>query len=317
MNPEEPSLLEVSVAIATRDRPRLIVRLLDALEGGDALPREIVIVDQSRAPDTRERLRNRPSRSRIVYVSDERSGLGIAQNRAFATATCELVAVTDDDCVPSPEWLATVVSAFDDARLAAVTGRVLALAYERPGLVPVALRPSPFPKTFAGKTLPWRVGSGNNFAVRKAWLARVGGGNDERLGPGTRGRGSVDTDLFYRLLRAGGAIRYEPRALVFHEQAPEHDALVRANLYGYGVGAACVLRARERDAYTVWILGCWLAWRARRLLGGIARRDWRSAHEETIVFASTLQGVPYGLRARAASPGSEPVQKSTKIGRLE
>ncbi len=45
MSALEPLLLHVSLVIATHDRPHLLQRLLNAVGDGDALPREVVIVD--------------------------------------------------------------------------------------------------------------------------------------------------------------------------------------------------------------------------------------------------------------------------------
>ena len=67
-------------------------------------------------------------------------------------------------------------------------------------------------------------------------LERIGG-FDERLGPGTWTEAAEDLALFDRLLHAGGAGRYEPQALVLHEQWRARRAVVRLD-WGYGKGRA-------------------------------------------------------------------------------
>jgi hypothetical protein len=104
-------------------------------------------------------------------------------------------------------------------------------------------------------------------------------------------------DLFHRLLRAGGTIRYEPNATVFHEQTDRAGLLERAHLYGHGMGAMCMLWMRRRDRYSVWILFRWLMSRARRFLRGLVKRDWLLAHEEGIILTETFRGLGWGLRA--------------------
>jgi len=287
----------ISVAIATRDRADVLARVLAALTAAELRPREIVIADQSADARSERLARERAGGEvEIRYVRDERTGLGPAQNRAFSHARFPIVAVTDDDCVPAADWLAAIAERFAaNPELGVVTGPVLPLPTDDPALVPVSSRTSPVERTFAGKSVPWEVGSGNNFAVRREWLDVVGG-NDERLGPGSPGQGAVDMDLFYRLLRAGARIRYDPACLVYHARATTGERRGRRGPYGHGVGAAVVIWLREGDAYAVWVLGRWLALRLRRLLTGLLRRDWTLAGEEALVLGGTARGLLFGLR---------------------
>ena len=89
--------------------------------------------------------------------------------------------------------------------------------------------------------------------MRRDWFDRIGG-SDDRLGPGTPGRGGLDMDLFYRALRAGGAALYEPTAVVRHERATPDGRLARRRPYGFGMGVACAIRLRTRDPYAIRLL---------------------------------------------------------------
>jgi GT2 family glycosyltransferase len=153
---------------------------------------------------------------------------------------------------------------------------------------------------FSGKTLPWPVGGGNNFAVRVEWFSRIGG-CDERLGPGSPGEGGVDMDLFYRLLRAGALIRYEPDALVYHERQTKAGRMARRPMYGHGMGACCALRLREGDFYALRVLGRWLLFRARLMTAALLRRQWLTANEEWLILRGSVRGLAYGFRVRGGS----------------
>lgn len=290
-------IVAISVAIATRDRAEVLGRLLDALSSAEVRPREVVIADQSVDGRSERVARERADGEvEIRYVRDHRTGLGVAQNRAFSHARCPIVAVTDDDCVPAPSWLAAIGERFDsDPDLGVLTGPVLPLPSDDPDLVPVSSRTSAVERVFSGKHVPWEVGSGNNFAVRREWLDVVRG-NDERLGPGSPGQGAVDMDLFYRLLRAGARIRYDPDCRVHHARATQIERLGRRGPYGHGVGAEVIMWLREGDVYAIWVLCRWLALRLRRLLTGLLRRDWTLAHEEALVLGGTAKGLLFGLR---------------------
>jgi GT2 family glycosyltransferase len=293
---------QLSVAISTRDRPEALERCLEALASGDVLPNEVIVVDQSSNQETRSVVdKCRRSTLPIRYITQEPLGLAVSQNTALAHAACPVVAVIDDDCIADRRWLATMEQAFaSPEQLGAVTGRVLPLPPEGERVYPVASRTSTVRRDFTGKTLPWPVGGGNNFAVRREWFSRVGG-CDERLGPGSPAQGGVDMDLFYRLLRAGARIRYEPEALVYHERQSMAGRIARRPMYGHGMGACCAFRLREGDWFVLKLLGQWLLFRARLLAGALRRGEWMAAHEEWLMLLSSARGVIHGLRVNPST----------------
>jgi GT2 family glycosyltransferase len=287
----------LSVAIATRDRPHALARCIESLRCGRALPAEVVVADQSSGPATREAAAraHRPE-LQVRWIDGGSDGLARAQNLAIRAATMPVVAVLDDDCVAHPGWVEALERAFGaDAGLALVGGRVVPLEGSGDRSHPVASRTSPVRREFAHRTAPWNVGSGNNFALRREWFERVGGG-DERLGPGTPGQGGLDMDLFYRVLRAGGRARYEPSAIVRHEPATREGRLARRRPYGYGMGAACALRLREGDTYAAWLIVRWLGLRLRVLASALLRGRWLALREEALVLRGTAAGLVHGYR---------------------
>ncbi|MFL6198014.1 MAG: glycosyltransferase family 2 protein [Thermoanaerobaculia bacterium] len=182
----------------------------------------------------------------------------------------------------------------------AVTGPVLPLGPEAPGLYAVSSRTSASPADFTGRALPWLVGTGGNFAARREWLLRAGG-FDERLGAGSPGGAGEDMDLLYRLLRAGARIHYEPRAVVFHERQPRERRLASRSAYGRGIGACCGLWLRERDLHALAVLGGWLRMRGAMAAGAVRRRQWGGVREELLVLGGTARGLVYGLRTGRAT----------------
>jgi GT2 family glycosyltransferase len=288
----------VAVAIATADRPKALERCLESLAAGATLPAEVVLVDQSRGEATRAVADASPVH--VTYLRDTGRGLGRAQNLAFAAASCPIVAVLDDDCVADERWVSTIGTTFaDDPELAGLAGRVLPLEPAPPGTVAISTRPSTIRRTFGFTLEPWNVGSGNNFAISGEWFNRIGG-CDERLGPGAAGQGALDMDLFYRLLRSGGRMVYEPSVTVFHETKPRRERVTRRSAYGYGMGAAAVLRRRDPDPRAFALLRTWVRYRLQLLGRAIAERRLRSAHEELLMLAGTARGVVFGLRQRRA-----------------
>lgn len=285
-----------AVAISTLGRGEPLVRCLRSLADGSLLPACVAIVDQS--PDASALRAAEAFHDRLSLRLEHQAahGLGVGQNAAFRLAAQPTVAVIDDDCVAAPDWLRTIAAVLDERpALAGLAGRVLPAGGAEPGLRPVSSRTSTTRRDLGSGALPWDVGSGNNFALRSEWFERVGG-CDTRLGPGSPAKGGVDMDLFYRLLRAGAQLRYEPDAVVFHERKSRRDRLERRVGYGHGMGAACGLWFRAGDRDSGRVLRAWLRLRGGLLLGGLRERGAEAVLEEAIVVGSTAVGLVHGLR---------------------
>ena len=283
--------VEVAVAISTLDRPDGLARCLEALGAGTAPPARTIVVDQGAtsavAPGAE-------------IVRDGRRGLSASRNAGVVQAREQIVAFTDDDCVPSSGWVAAIAAAFGAADPPdAVTGPVLPLGPDAPGTFAVSSRTSLAPRELSGRAIPWEAGTGGNLAVRRDLLARHR--FDERLGAGSPGRAAEDVDLLYRLLRSGARIRYDPEAVVYHERQSAQRRRSSRGAYGHGMGAFCALRVSRRDLRPLGLLSRW-TWMRLGLLGrALLRRSHRGAAEELAVLAGTARGVAYGLGARRSA----------------
>lgn len=274
----------------------MLTRCLEALLGMEVVPAEVIIADQSLEDATRQFVAGLSNDVvRLTWMHLEPRGLSAARNLAAERASRPWIAFTDDDCVPVSGWAAGIQQAFTSTpELVAVTGRVLALGPETPGRYPISLRESPVRVDYRRHALPWFVGSGNNFAVRQEWYRRVGG-CDVRLGTGSPGRAGEDMDLFHKLLASGGVVRYEPQALVYHEQQDLARRLSSRFDYGFGMGAFCGLRLRLADGYAGYLLARWVAWLSRELVGFTLQRDRFQARQRLLVLSGTARGLAYGI----------------------
>ena len=278
----------VSVVIPTLGRRESLLRCVRAVAGGSATPVQIVVVDQSGGEGLADAC---VAAAAPVAVTVERrppGGLSAARNAALALVEQPLVAVTDDDCEPDPDWLAVAAGVLDrEPRLVAVCGPVLPLPDPTGTLVPVSSRMNRTSATFERTLEPWRIGSGGNLVCRTGVL-RALGGYDERLGAGSGGGAGEDVDALHRLLREG-PIRYDARVVVRHEQKPPAARRATRSRYGRGVGAAIGLWLRRGELSAALVLVRWLLLRLRLLA-----RD----AGELRVLAGTVSGLLYGLRAR-------------------
>ena len=88
---------------------------------------EVVVVDNGSADDTAEVLaalaESSPLRLAVVRLDENRGPAG-GRNAAAAHCRAPLIAVTDDDCLPTPAWLIGIVASFDADDVVLVQGRV-------------------------------------------------------------------------------------------------------------------------------------------------------------------------------------------------
>ena len=305
-----PGANELTVAVATCGRPDGLARCLNALARGSVLPHEVIVVDQ--APSERARGAVRACTTlRARYIEQPRLGLSASRNAALDATASSLLAVTDDDCAPHEGWVAALADAFARAPApAAVTGPIVALGPAPAGGYSVSLRSLTVACDHRGRTLPWHVGSGANFAAPVRVLERLGGW-DERLGVGSPGRAAEDADLLYRILRADGIVRYEPAAVIAHEWQTRAQRMRSRWSYGFGVGALCGLWLRRGDPFALRMLGSYALLHGAPLARAARRRDRARATEHARALAGLAAGMPYGLRAtprtaRGARAGTRP-----------
>jgi len=142
-------------------------------------------------------------RARLVVVTEK--GAGPARNGAVAAAWGDLLAFTDSDCVPEPQWLAEGLAGLKDYDF--VGGHVRVLLENPPKMSAVEA----FERVFAFdfKTYIQKkgfTGSGNMFCPRALFEA-VGG---------FRNGMSEDVDFSHRSTDAGYRLGFAPRAVVGH-----------------------------------------------------------------------------------------------------
>jgi GT2 family glycosyltransferase len=285
----------VTVGVATCGRPDGLARCLAALTRQSSPPAQVIVVDQDPSEAAREAV-GLSSLSDARYLDQPRLGLSASRNLALEAADQPLLAVTDDDCAPDPDWLASVAAALDrPPRPDAVTGPILPLGEQPAGTYAVSLRESRIALDHTGPIQPWIVGSGANFCAPVDVLRGVGGW-DERLGAGSPGRAAEDSELILRLLDAGRTIRYEPAAVVRHEWQTRAKRLASRWSYGYGIGAMCGIRLAGRDGLALRMLGGYARLHMRPLLGALGRGDRGAASERVRALASVAPGVLYGVR---------------------
>ncbi len=211
----------VSVVVSSYQRPAELGRLLRALERQtlDQDAYEVIAVNNGSGPATAAVLTD-AQRDLALHLHTVRHprtrGPAGGRNSGWRRASAPLIAFTDDDCVPAPDWLERLL-----ATAQATEGT------PAPVIVQGRTEPDPAQLAAARHTLFARIISVQaadgryetcNILYPRALLERVGG-FDERFGPRGIGARPVgeDTDLGWRARAVGAAAVFAPDALVHHD----------------------------------------------------------------------------------------------------
>jgi glycosyltransferase involved in cell wall biosynthesis len=308
----------VTVAVCTRNRAAQLPACLEALEALD-YPRhllDVVIVDNAPIDDsTRAAVERFPS---FRYVLEPRPGLDRARNRAIVESRGEIIAYTDDDVSVDPAWLHAIANAFlEEPDAMCITGLVVPdevdteaqVLFERYGgfgrgfdrnVFRVDLESGQSTARLYGGT--GRFGTGANMAFRRCFFDAAGP-FDPGLDVGTPANGGGDLDMFFRVLKSGASLVYEPAAIVRHRHRRDLPAL-RTQITNNGIGFYSYLvrtaRAYPDERTAIVRLGLWWLWwwSIRRLL----RSFVRPAPIPRSLMIAELIGSVVGLRRYEGVP---------------
>lgn len=230
----------VSVIVPTYSRPAALRQCLAALAAQD-YPQErfeVIVVDDGSDPPVDGTVSENHDALQLSLLRQSNAGPGAARNRGAAAASGSLLAFTDDDCRPEPDWLCAFVRRHTQAPADLLGGRVL--NYDPDNIYAEAsqLILDGAYRFYAAHPGPGRFFASNNLAVPAAEFAALGGFDE-----GFR-VASEDRDLCDRWLHAGRRLRFVADAVVRH--APQLDLGQFARQYfNYGRGAFQYHRARR------------------------------------------------------------------------
>jgi glycosyltransferase involved in cell wall biosynthesis len=111
-----------SVVVPTYERHAHLPRLLDCLMKQSCRDFEVILVDQSATP---WEVPDRYSSLDIVYEHTDVKGTSRARNLGAWLARGDVLAFTDDDCQPEPDWLRNARPYFEDSGVVGVEGLIV------------------------------------------------------------------------------------------------------------------------------------------------------------------------------------------------
>jgi GT2 family glycosyltransferase len=166
-------------------------------------------------------------------------GLSSALNAGFRMARHDIIVCTSDEVVPADDWLERLLAPFARNDIDVVCGRVSPA--EGRAQVPSSNEAAASPEeTSADLGADWffsrwfralptqRWGTTANMAFRRQLLTDTQvGGFDRALGPGVPSGGGEAAYFFYKALRHGYKLRYQPDAVTWHQCDDRKTELAR------------------------------------------------------------------------------------------
>jgi glycosyltransferase involved in cell wall biosynthesis len=201
----------VSVIVPTHNRLSLLKQTLACLDQQTypSCDYEVIVVDDGSDDGTADYLHQLALKGDLLYLTQGQKGPAAARNAGVHIAKGEIIAFTDDDCLPEPDWLAVLTESYRKSpdQLVAVGGRInnireghwLQLFYavqnrhfenksERPAYLDTA-----------------------NASFRRTTFLEIGGFNEDI--PFASGE---DIDFSFRLTAVGYKLQLNEQAVVWH-----------------------------------------------------------------------------------------------------
>ena len=216
---------------------------------------ELIIVDNNSTDNTQDVVASFVSKGNknIRYIFEKKQGGSYAKNRGISEAKGQIIAFTDDDVIVDNNWLMAIYLILNkEDNIGMVCGRTLPLNKNNYNL---STKTSNIAEIFKYPSSPWDMGNGNNIAIKKNTIGRVGL-FDVRFGPGAPLKGSEDIDYLYRVIRSGFSVLYSPDPLVFHNHSSSNDVQYRSVKFSYAIarGAFYSKYILARDIYVLKLL---------------------------------------------------------------
>ena len=197
-------------------------------------------------------------RGQLCYIRQAQAGPAAARNMGARAAQGEIVAFTDNDCLPEHDWIAKLVSGYD-TEVVAIGGLIKNVVNDH-WLTPFYLvqderhRSPDEPLTYLDSA---------NASFRRSVFLELGGFRETFTFPCAE-----DMDLGMRLLSAGHRLRLDRGAVVWHVNRTSLLDMIQQSIWR-GLGEAYIMFEYDRDFLKHASQGMRLS--VRRMLGHLIR----------------------------------------------
>ena len=215
---DPPARAHICVCICTFRRPRLLARLLKALDTQEtqgAFHYDVVVVDNDKDGSARLVVEFAATRTKkqVRYYIEPEQNIAMARNKAVENAKGDFIAFIDDDELPDSRWLLNMYKSLSLFETAGVLGPVVPRYEVRPPSWVIRGRFFERPSYYSGYFLNWWVARTGNCLLRRLLFAGPEGRFRREYGSG-----GEDRDFFKRMI-------YQGHVFVWCAEAPIEEAV--------------------------------------------------------------------------------------------
>jgi GT2 family glycosyltransferase len=229
-----------SIIVPAYDRPEALTACVQAIRQLD-YPQdrfEVIIVDDGSPVPVKASGHHLQNDLTIRVLRQSNAGPASARNMGAQHARGDLLAFTDDDCMPATQWLMELAQSANEDPTGLVGGRTVnGLDHNLFSTASQMIVDEAY-AYFLSRDSDLRFFASNNMAV-SAKLFHESGGFDSSF------RTSEDRDFCNRWIRRGHPLVYAPKALVHHHHHLTLTTFCRQH-FNYGRGAYQFHFTRER-----------------------------------------------------------------------
>jgi GT2 family glycosyltransferase len=290
---------DISVVIPTLGRS-ILETCLSYLFEGTIWPKTVVVVDQGRVQSVADMMaRVEQIGLQSIYIPSTQQGRSAGINRGLDRVQTRFVAITDDDCFVSRDWLEQMTGRLNRDPGTIVTGRVELAGKDD---APFSVVTSSEPRVFTRPLLKVHPFIGGNAGMAMEVVGRIG-----RFDEHPCLASAEDSDYGYRALKLGIPIIYDPNIVLYHYHW--RDAAQRATRYAdyaRSQGGFYGTHLRHGDSFVLLQALRALIRSPIRWLRGIVRRDREMIENGRASTLNLLPGIVAGWRrTNSPHPGSE------------
>lgn len=227
-----------SVIVCTRNGVERLPDCLKACRALDYPDFEIIVINDGSTDGTADLLDNQDG-LRVFHLPP--SGLSAARNHGAQKATGEILAFTDDDCRPDPQWLTWLAKIYSETSHAAIGGPNLPPPPDSLSLALTTAAPGAPTHVMLDDTIAEHL-PGCHLSVKRSAFEKIGG-----FDPIFETAGD-DVDFCWRLRDAGFTLGFSPASFVWHHRRTTLRKYLKQQI-GYG-RAEALLYQKHRHRFT-------------------------------------------------------------------
>jgi GT2 family glycosyltransferase len=271
-----------------------LAELLLQTKGHDA---EILVVNDGSTDQTAEIVRQYPD---VRLITQANAGPAAARNHGASEASGAILLFTDDDCVPGPGWLASMLEPFDDMQVVGAKGtyrtrqksivaRFVQIEYEDRYRLMKKFRYIDFVDTYSA-------------AFRRDRFLEMGG-YDTSFPVAC----AEDIELSYRMSARGWRMKFVPQATVYHTHPHTLWGYLKKK-YKFAFWRVLAVRKNPgkavKDSHTPQIMKLQLLF-APLLVAALVLDIWSGMRSSFVAVAAGMflvTAMPFVMRALAKDP---------------